>query len=836
MKSRKGFTIVELLVVIIIIGILAGIGVPLVIKYLNKGKESYYKSLGNELVVMTKSYFVDNKKELPRGSTFFKVVTLETLKNGNYVTNEILDTNNNSCEQSYVTVEKEDDNYIYSACLICNGKLKYGNDCPFDGKSDNGNPSCEVSYKNYTRGTWTNKDIEVNITGIDNSGIAYFKIGGLKLTAKSNVGTTKISERKDYVVKVYDKAGNAGTCNISKDDVLIDKTKPTCLIKELEELNTATAKTLQLTGTDEESGIGNLKINNELLTNGQKIVKDNGTYTGRVTDNAGNYKECSIAVTGLDSAPPVCVWASGPSVGLIRNGETANYVLNCTDENNFSDNDIATSDFAVGGTSGAITVTNVAKSAITNGYSYTVTVVGTSTSGTANLSLKAGSVKDKANNNNVTSPLSSSVSIDNTNPVCAWVSGQSAVLIKNGRTASYVLNCTDANGFSDNNIAISDFTVGGTSGAITVTDVAKGTITNGYSYTVTVTGTGTSGTSNLSLKAGSVIDAVNNNNAASSASPNINVDNILPTCSITKYNAGTSNVTLVVTGSDEHLNNSPYSWTSSTSGYSTNNAKSVTSAGTYTAYVIDQVGNIGSCNSSVTSVTQYRYQTRGATANYWYTWGFCGDGYGSGDYGVTYYQDGGDTKTFWRPVPSSYTSYSSGLTSCYCASRPVCQDCLYYAGTCCQNDPSYCTCSSYQVTVTMGYYTCNPPSGRYTKTSGSNGNGSTGGGTSTCTYKVYNLYNSAFSCNINTSCSSDECFSYGSQYYCPFKYTTTTTSSTWHIATKATRYDKYYYTADAFTGYRCYRYDGWSGWSDWSTYYPGASSSSMNVESMTALE
>ena len=44
---------------------------------------------------------------------------------------------------------------------------------------------------------------------------------------------------------------------------------------------------------------------------------------------------------------------------------------------------------------------------------------------------------------------------------------------------------------------------------------------------------------------------------------------------------------------------SPYSWTSSSSGFGTNNNKSITTSGTYTAYVRDAAGNVGSCSTYV---------------------------------------------------------------------------------------------------------------------------------------------------------------------------------------------------------------------------------------------
>ena len=45
MDNKKGFTLVELLATITILGILLGIAIPSVMGYMNRGKETYYHSV-----------------------------------------------------------------------------------------------------------------------------------------------------------------------------------------------------------------------------------------------------------------------------------------------------------------------------------------------------------------------------------------------------------------------------------------------------------------------------------------------------------------------------------------------------------------------------------------------------------------------------------------------------------------------------------------------------------------------------------------------------------------------------------------------------------------------
>ena len=119
--KNKGFTLVELLATIIILGLLVSIAYVSVSSILNSGDDSYYESQENMLVLAGREYYADHRSELPKEIGDTSNVSLETLVEENYI-EQITDKDGNDCDNdnSGVTVQKITEKYFqYYGTLIC---------------------------------------------------------------------------------------------------------------------------------------------------------------------------------------------------------------------------------------------------------------------------------------------------------------------------------------------------------------------------------------------------------------------------------------------------------------------------------------------------------------------------------------------------------------------------------------------------------------------------------------------------------------------------------------------------------------------------------------------
>ena len=165
--NKNGFTLLELLATIIILGLLTTIVVGAILPLLNRGNNEYYKSQENMIVLAARDYFADYRSRLPKEIGETSKVTLKELIEGKYI-DPIKDRNDNDCdyENSTVVVQKiTEKDYQYYVTLICD------NDNNYQSKTDDKKPNIVFNpNEESTSGT-----IGIKMIITDNEGIASYR-------------------------------------------------------------------------------------------------------------------------------------------------------------------------------------------------------------------------------------------------------------------------------------------------------------------------------------------------------------------------------------------------------------------------------------------------------------------------------------------------------------------------------------------------------------------------------------------------------------------------------------------------------------------------------------
>ena len=115
MNNKKGFTLVELLVAIVVLMIISGLSITAYFKYINQAKQVKDKENVSLVENAAKSYLKSNSILLPREIGESKKVLVSELKDQNYITDAIVNSKGKEClDDSYVIVtKKSNSDYSY---------------------------------------------------------------------------------------------------------------------------------------------------------------------------------------------------------------------------------------------------------------------------------------------------------------------------------------------------------------------------------------------------------------------------------------------------------------------------------------------------------------------------------------------------------------------------------------------------------------------------------------------------------------------------------------------------------------------------------------------------
>lgn len=328
--NKKGFTLVELLGVLVIIGILFTVAMVGYNKLVQASNYSYYKSTEQTILVAANEFYKQNKLFRPIGDEI-SAVTIRNLVDGGFI-DEIKDTKGNSCYDGYVYARVSGDNssYSFDVCMKNCGdvlentdackelrKSRYRVDITTLTKDENQNPVI-ASYDGNS-GDWANNAVYVNFV-LQNNDITDTKI---KDKNNNEIFSCKIEDGKDcvythlpsntpqgetqYSAEVYT---NGELVSSSKYKILLDTTAPvvTLNLKKQEIAGKLTNKIFYTdTETEESAWISyDINVKKTPYTSNIKDIqitinskKNDGTpitenYTKKLTDLK------STGILGLD--------------------------------------------------------------------------------------------------------------------------------------------------------------------------------------------------------------------------------------------------------------------------------------------------------------------------------------------------------------------------------------------------------------------------------------------------------------------------------------------------------------------------------------------------------
>ena len=120
-KKQQGFSLVELLAVVVILGILAAIGIGVTSNLIDKAKADKMDSQKNSVTMSAQTYMQNNKNLVPKIIGESTAIKVSDLRSSNYLTEDITNSKGESCmEKSYVRVYKlSNTEYTYTTFLYC---------------------------------------------------------------------------------------------------------------------------------------------------------------------------------------------------------------------------------------------------------------------------------------------------------------------------------------------------------------------------------------------------------------------------------------------------------------------------------------------------------------------------------------------------------------------------------------------------------------------------------------------------------------------------------------------------------------------------------------------
>lgn len=323
-NNNMGFTLVELLAVIVIVGILLAIGIVSVVRLISRAREEQKTQQEKTIAMAAESYFQDNRNYLPKtvGGKSTKI-TLKDLKAAKYLTEDIKNASGESCmDNSIVEVTKQSTTkYVYKTKLYC-GKEK-------PSEEDLIKPTITINYVD------ENNIVIENTSQIDDVSKAKFIIkytGGTKDGKKLKisgynytilVGVNNSSEYREIYTSGSLNGNNKEEITVSNDNNLkdyIDITSTTRVLIKASAINEdgQVKDTISTLGGDDQSGASGT-YNDKESPKCEKVLNQPGANDW--INKKSTERERTITVVCDDGNGSGCIRSTFTKTWSVASGE-----------------------------------------------------------------------------------------------------------------------------------------------------------------------------------------------------------------------------------------------------------------------------------------------------------------------------------------------------------------------------------------------------------------------------------------------------------------------------------------------------------------------------------
>ena len=335
MNNKKGFTLVELLVTIVILGIITAMSIPLIGVIRDANTKRKYKTYLDSLVYNAKlyvdSYQDDLFKNQDSGCAY---IYYDNLKDHFNIKDINIDDVTCDTSNTFVKVSKLFDNYNYYGILGCRNKKDHNNifyperremddTCGVDVRSIIG---IDISPSYYEKKD--KKKVNITVTLSSNTGIAPQSkiLYGFYRDTVGNSSANEESTSSDYLRVTH------------WHDLTLDIPNQTTQLNQFKNGQTIVAKSKSLETPKDETGVYRLVLKIENLSdlagadwkNGDEEIKDY-VYSKKITGN--NYKK---GLYNIDNTKPTNVTLNLESSRTEYNSKDVYIRASGTDNNNLA--------------------------------------------------------------------------------------------------------------------------------------------------------------------------------------------------------------------------------------------------------------------------------------------------------------------------------------------------------------------------------------------------------------------------------------------------------------------------------------------------------------------